>query len=526
MKRLFVLLFVFLIACTSTQKNVQYLRLNLASEPPTLDPRKATDATSVNVLLALFEGLTRVGFDNKPDLALADSIEVSKDGLTYTMHLRDAKWNNGDKLTSYDFLKTWQQILNPSYPAPYAYKLFVIKNAAAIKEGKLPVEKLAVTAPDAHSLIITLEHPTPYFLELLAFPTFFAVNQKSAAANDDWAADAGPQYVSNGPFNLQKWEHDSEINLVKNPLYWDRENVCLETINMSMIDDSTTEFNMFESNELDWAGSPLSNLPTDILPAIRAEGILHTYPIAGGYYYRINTTCFPLSNVHIRQALSYAINRQEIITHILQGGEKPALALVPAVSDNSPHDFFHDGDTKLAQERFKQGLAELGIEKLPKLHLSYNTNREHQKIAQAIQQQWRETLGVETELDHVDWKVYLAKIAAMDYEISRMGWLEDYDDPLSFLESFRYNDEGPYGNNNNTGWTDPTYSELLTKAEYELNTQKRLRYLLEAESIIMEAMPVIPIYFLTFKYVKKPYVKCVYLNPNGTVDYKWTYIEK
>lgn len=522
----FSLFLLFLAACTTSPKGEQELRLNLYSEPPTLDPRKATDSTSVNVLLALFEGLTRVDSDNEPKPALAESIKISKDGLIYTFRLRESKWNNGDPITAHDFLKTWQQVLIPSYPAPYAYKLFVIKNGAAIKEGKLPVEKLGVEVPDDQTLIITLEHPTPYFLELLAFPSFFAVNQKSAAATDDWAGNAGPLFVSNGPFNLDKWEHDSEINLVKNPLYWDQDDVCLDNINMSMIDDSTTEFNMFESGELDWAGSPLSNLPSDILPAIEAEGILHTYPIAGGYYYRINTTSFPLTNVHIRQALSYAINREEIIKHVLQGGEQPALGLVPPVSDNSPHDFFHDGDIKLAQKTFKKGLEELGIEKLPTLSLSYNTNREHQKIAQVIQQQWKEVLGVETSLDHVDWKVYLAKIAAMDYQISRMGWLEDYNDPLSFLEPFRYNDDGPYGNNNNTGWTNPTYSELLEQAENELNPKKRLQYLLKAEAIIMEAMPVIPLYFLTFKYVKKPYVKGVYLNPNGTVDYKWAYIEK
>jgi oligopeptide transport system substrate-binding protein len=505
------------------------LRLNLFTEPPTLDSRKATDVTSMSMLIMLFEGLTRLGEGDRPHPAAAEKIEVSEDGKTYTFTLRETQWSNGEPVTAEDFAYAWQTMLDPKFPSLFAYKLYVIENAELVKEGKLPMSALGVKAIDPKTLVVTLKFPTPYFLELVAFPTFYPVNKKIDQVNPDWAASSGSQYISNGPFQLDSWKHESEILATKNPLYWDAKAVKLDAIHLAMIDDTTTEFYMYEMNELDWCGSPLSNLPPEFIPALIAEGKAHFYPAAASYYYKVNTDIYPLNNVNIRKALGTAINRKDIVTHVTQAGQKPALALVPEMPGWSPPStLFKDGDIEGAKALFNKGLEELDLtlEQFPTTTLSFNTNREHQKIAQAIQQQWSEVLGIKIELTHFDWKVYLSKISKQDYQIGRMGWVGDFNDPVSFLEPFKYRNDPEKGGNNDTGWERPEYIAYLDAAAKELDLNKRAHILREAEALLIGDMPVIPIYYLMYGYLKKPYLHGVFLSSLGTIDFKQAYLEK
>lgn len=216
LRSLLILITVLVTACTRDPKRIedQKLRLNLHSEPPSLDPRKFTDTTSGHVLIMLFEGLTRIDIDNKPKPGAAEKILISKDKCTYTFTLRDSLWCNGERVTAEDFAYSWRKMLDPLFPSEFAYKLFVIKNAAEVKAGKLPMEALGLHVLDEKTLEVTLNHPTPYFLELTAVPYCFPVNKKIDVEFPDWAAEAGPHYISNGPFCLKKWEHENEI-LVK-----------------------------------------------------------------------------------------------------------------------------------------------------------------------------------------------------------------------------------------------------------------------------------------------------------------------
>lgn len=522
--------FFFTVACggLSNKTPKQQLRINLATEPPSLDPRKATDSTSANVLNALFEGLMRIDTDQKPKLALAKSMQVSKDLKTYTFKLREAYWSNGDRVTAEDFLHSWQTLLDPSYPGLFAYKLYVIENAEKIKTGALPLESLGVKALDDETLEIHLKHPTPYFLELLAFPTFFPVNHKIDQAHPDWALDAGPLYVVNGPFRLKTWDHENEIVLQKNPAYWDAKNVKLEAITFSMINDAMTELYMYEMGELDWAGSPLSNLPQESIPSLKQEGHLHTKPISAVYFYKLNTNHFPLNNKNIRKALAYAINRREIVEHITQGEQKPALAFVPPMVGWEASNLIPDGDRKKAQEYFLLGLKELNLKKedFPSLILSFNTNREHQSIAQAIQQQWNQVLGIPVSLEQADWKVHIANMSKQNYQIGRNGWIGEFQDPVSFLELFAYEDDPRYGGNNETGWSNPEFTAYLKRAENEMDPQKRQALLKKAEALFIDEMPLIPIFYLSQSYLKKPYVQGVFVSSLGFIDYKKAYIEE
>ena len=522
--RLLIIALCCLAGCSKQPNKAQLLRLNLYNEPPTLDSRKATDTTSMNVLLNLFEGLTRIGVDHQPHPAAAETIEISEDQLTYTFKLRECYWSNGERVTSDDFLCSWNKLLDPKFPSPFAYKHYVIKNGIGVKEGRLPLEELGVAAPDEQTLIVTLEHRAPYFLELLAFPTFFPVNKTIDDQYEDWSAEAGPLFVSNGPYLLDSWTHEDEIKLKKNPLYWDEGEVSLDEVHFLMIDDTMTEFYMYEMGELDWAGSPLSNLPTEILPALQKEGTLFTYSTSGVYFYKINTDTFLGNNLKIRRALGLAINRRMIVDHILQGDQMVATALVPPMPNwEQPNQYFRDGDLSKAQKLFQEGLDELGVTKegLKPLVLSFNSNREHQKIAQAIQQQWKEGLGIRVELETLDWKVYLSKINKQNYEIARLGWLADYHDPLSFLEPYKFRDNPHIGGNNETGWEHPEYTSLLNAAERESDAHLRRELLRQAEKILVDEMPVIPLYYIINSYLKKPYVQDVYLSPLGTMDLKW-----
>lgn len=519
-----------LTSCSKNGNRVseQKLCVNLYCEPPSLDPRRFTDSSSANVLLMLFEGLTRIDSDNKPKPALAEKILISPDQRTYTFKLREAYWSNGDKVTAEDFAYSWRKILEPNYPALFAYKLYVIKNAIDIKEGRLPVEQLGVKVIDDKTLEVTLNYPTPYFLELVAFPTFFPVNKKNDLLKPDWAGEASSYYISNGPFRLKKWDHENEIELRKNPQYWDANSVKLQSIYLAMIDDTTTEFYMFEMGELDWAGSPISNLPPEFLPALIEEGKIQIMPATAVYYYKINTDAPCLSNTNIRLALGHCINRKAIVDHITQAGQRPALSLIPPMPGWEERNLFQDGDLDSAREHFKNGIQELGIEEgqFPSFSLCYNTNREHQKIAQAIQQQWKDGLGIKVDLETADWKVYLSKINKQDYQIGRMGWIGDFHDAVSFLEPFKYKDNPHLGGNNETGWENPSYTALLDRAEQEINPEKRIALLKQAEKILIEQMPVIPVFFINFAYLKKPYVHNVFVSPLGVADFKKAFLKE
>lgn len=375
--------------------------------------------------------------------------------------------------------------------------------------------------------MIHLEHPAPYLLELLAFSVFYPVNQKIASSNPEWAYSAGPNFVSNGPFNMTKWDHESEIVMEKNPLYWDASSVKLNTVNLAMIADTLTEFYLFESGELDFAGAPLSNLPADILLGLEKEGKLEHVPFSAIYYYKINNDHFPLHNVNIRKGLAYCIDRQAIVEHVMQVGHRPATSFVPPLYDpffNRERGLIKITDDMAEKGRvfFEKGLKEEGLtpSQFPELTLFFNSNREHQKVAEAIQQQWKEHLGINIVLEQADWKVYLNRMEKQDYEIARAAWVGEFSDPIAFLIIFNTN--SPDGNNQ-TGWSHSHYTHLLEKSHEELDPFKRSELLLEAEELLIEHMPIIPIYYIEGLCVKSPHLNDVVITSCGSIDFKWAY---
>ncbi len=495
------------------------LKMNLHSEPPTADPGIAEDTTSGAVVRATFDGLTR-NVDGKPKESVAEKIEVSSDLLTYTFTIRDAKWSNGDPVTAKDFEFAWKRALDPKTASNYAYQLYYIKNGQKFNKGEAKMDDVGVKALDDKTLEVKLENPTPFFLELTSFYTYYPVNQKVVEANPKWAAEAAT-HVGNGPFKMETWEHKNKLVLVKSDSYWDKDAVKLDKIDFSMVEDENTELSMFDNGEIDWAGHPLSSLPTDAIPALKDAGKMIVQPIAGTYFYRFNTEQAPFNNAKIRKAFTYAINRQAIIDNVLQAEQQPAMGYVPPSMSVNTQPFFKDNDVEGAKKLLEEGMKELGITTLPPVTLSYNTSESHKKVAEAIQDQWKKAFNIDVKLENKEWKVYLEDVHQGKYQVARAGWLGDFNDPINFLEMFKDKD----GGNNDTRWENPQYKDLLNKSALEADPEKRKQLLAQAEAILMEEMPVAPIYYYTDSWVKADKVKGVSVDGLGHVDFKWATVE-
>lgn len=497
------------------------LNVVVASEPPSLHPQLATDTTSGAVLNEVFEGLTRLDNDTVPQKAMAEDWEVSEDGLTYTFKLRDAKWTNGDPVVASDFAYSWEWALNPDNLSEYASLLYPIKGAEAYNTGEGSADDLGIEVKDEKTLVVTLAQPTAYFLELTAFKTYAPLNQKVVEANENWYGDAGENFVTNGPFKLASWKHNDSIVLEKNEDYWDADTVQLEKVNIGMVEGESTAVTMFKKGEIDFLGSPFQTVALDSIDAFKADGSLQINDQAGVYWYKMNTTDKVTGNANIRKALTLAMDRQGLIDNVTKGEQKPALGMVPVAIQGFEEDrgYFKDNDVEEAKKALEAGLKELGIAKASDLTIgiSYNTSEGHAAIAQYIQESWNKNLGINTTLDNSEWQVYLEKINMLDYQVGRMGWIADYNDAYSFLELYSTADNG----NNDTGWENPKYKELLEKSIAETDKDKRIELLKEAEAVAVSELPVAPIYYYTNLYVVKDNVSNMGPDVLGNMQLKY-----
>ncbi|MDD4753737.1 MAG: peptide ABC transporter substrate-binding protein, partial [Desulfitobacteriaceae bacterium] len=308
----------------------QKITYNLGVEPETLDPAAASGAPEGTVQLALFEGLTRLDADNQPIAGMAEKWDVSEDGLKYTFYLRDAKWSNGDPVTASDFEYAWKRLMNPELANYYAYQGYYLLNGEEYNSKKAKAEDVGVQAVDAKTLEVTLKAPTPYFLSLMAFPTFYPVNQKVDEADKNWHT-AAETYVGNGPFKLVEWEHNQKLVLTKNENYWAADDVKLETIVMTMVESHDTALTMFDTDEVDI----VEEIPLQEMSRLISENKALVSPDLGVYFYVFNTDKKPLDDVRVRKAMALSIDRQNLIDNVTQAFQKPAFAMVPfGVNDN------------------------------------------------------------------------------------------------------------------------------------------------------------------------------------------------
>lgn len=503
----------------------QVIKYNLGADPETLDPAKATGAPEHTVMNALFEGLTRYDKDGKIGPGMAEKWEISEDGTKYTFHLRDAKWSNGETVTARDFEYAWLRALDPKTASDYAYQLYYLKNGEEYNSGKITdPAQVGVKAIDDKTLEVTLKAPAPQFLGLTAFATLYPVNKKAVEADPEAWFKKAETLVTNGPFKFKSWTPKQQVVVEKNENYWDAQAVKLNQVVFTMVESADTELTMFKTGQIDIANNP----PTQELDNLKKDGSLKIGPQLTTYFYRFNVTRKPLDNPKVRKALALAIDREAIVKNVTKAGQTPADGFVPVgFPDAAPGEDFRKVGGSLVKtfdvEEARKLLAEAGYPEgkgFPELTILYNTSENHQKIALAIQEMWKKNLGINVKLVNQEWKVYLKSQSNLDYDISRSGWGADYLDPMTFMDMFVTN-----GGNNNTGWSNAQYDELIKKANLEADPAKRMQYMHDAEKILMDEMPIAPIYFYTHPYLMKDNLKDVVVPSFGPYfEFKWAWV--
>lgn len=496
------------------------------AEPQDLDPQVVTGVPEHKILMSLFEGL--VAEDPKdlhPVPGMAESWDISDDGLVYTFHLRaNAKWSNGKSIHAEDYVQSYKRMLTPAFAAEYSYLLWFVVGAEDYNKGRIDdFSQVGFKALDPQTLQVTLKHPTPFLLRIIAgHYVWYAVPieeiVKYGSLTDKSTRWTRPgNMVSNGPFMLKEWKPNQRIVVERNPYYWDAKNVKLDQIRFYPTEDISSEERTFRTGQLD----KTNELPNAKIDAYRRDypEALHIEPWLGIYYYRLNVTRPPLDDKRVRKALALAIDRDSLVRNVTRGGQAPAYAVsYPGTAGYYPKAKL-TGDLAEA----KRLLAEAGFpdgKNWPHVELLYNTSENHRAIAEAIQQMWRTNLGIDIQLTNQEWKVYLDSQDTQNFWIERAGWIADYVDPNVFLEIWTT------GNlNNDTGWSNPEYDRLAAAALAAKTEQERYAFYQKMDAILVDELPIIPIYYYTRVYAMSPKVKGYWPTLLDNHPYKYVYIE-
>ena len=507
---------IFLIGCSENISPVdsgleqQIYHHGNGSEPQGIDPHIVTGVPEHHILISLCEGLTipnpnPTGSDGYIP-GTAESWTISDDGKEYIFKLnKNAKWSNGDPVTADDFVWSWKRILTASLGSQYPDMLYYLVGAYEYHNGEIDnFDEVGIKPLDSHTLKVNLKNPTPFFIGLLSHYSTWPVHKETVLKhgdiddrNGEWTRPGN--FVCNGPFQLKTWELNNKIVVEKNPHYYDASMVRLNEIHYYPVSNVMTEDRMFRAGQLHLT----SSMPTQKCPIYIEEKNpnLKIDPYMGTYFYRINTENETLSDVRVRKALAYSIDRQLLVDKVTQCGQIPAYSFTPPGSNGYQPSTEIPYDPVLA----KQLLAEAGYSSdnpFPKLEILFNTNEGHRKVALAIQQMWQNELGIEVELVNQDWKVYLSREMVGDFQISRAGWIGDYEDPNTFLDLMR-----PNRGNNKTGWENMDFDALVEEAKTINDQEKRYELLNEAEKILIDNMPIIPLYTYVRVYQLSPDVK-------------------
>lgn len=512
MKTLILLLSLILLsACSYEQKATpKTLRINFQDgDLPSTHPHIAIDYRMRSLQGALFEGLTRMDPQGIPQPAAAEEILISPCQTRYTFKLRKSEWSDGSLVTAHQFASAWKKAIAKDSTCRRPDLFYIIKNAEKIKKGEASIDEAGIYAIDNQTLIIDLTHPAPYFLELISNPIFSPLSELN---------EKDPTCF-NGPFIIDQWKRDESIHLKKNSHYWDKQSVGLDRIEILFITDPLTTVQLFEKGELDWIGSPFSCLPSDMIPAFQNEESFQTKEVARVYWLFCNDEVFPFNNPSIRKALSYAIDRKEIVEHVLLD-QAPATTPLPkslTLLDNIK--LPEKSDLLLASKFFEQGLQELGLEKeeFPTITLSHSHITGQKQLAEMIQSSWQKALGVHVKIVGSEWNVFFSDLSRGNYQIGGVIKSALFRDPIYHLELLE-DKTHPY---NISRWQESTYQACLAEARETTQSAARRSALKKAEEILIDKMPVIPIYSEVYVYMIRPHIQGVVIHDLGHVDFKW-----
>ncbi|MCI5972048.1 MAG: peptide ABC transporter substrate-binding protein [Anaerococcus sp.] len=499
------------------------LDINIASEPDSIDPALNTSVDGAIMISHLFESLIRWDDDGEGNAVLkpgiAESWEVSDDGLTWTFKLRDAKWSDGKDITADDFVYSWNRLVDPATGADYEYMLDMVKG--------YDEKKLDISAPDPKTFVVNLNVKCPYFEEICAFPAVMPVRKDIIEANKTWT-NSPETLVSNGAYKLEKWDHNSTLSMVKNPEYYDQDSVKAEKLAFHLQDDQNAIYASYRSGDLDF----INSVPQEEIQKLLDTKELKIKPYVGTYFVCFNTEKEPFNDPKVRKAFSLAIDRNFIVNQVTGQGQEPATAYVPSgvydAKGAEGDDFrtvggdyysINDEDYEKNIEEAKKLMEEAGYkdgEGFPQIDYLYNTDENHKAIAEALQNMWQENLGVQVNLQNQDWNVFLKERKEGNYNIARHGWIADYNDPMSFIDMWLTG-----GGNNDAQYKNPEFDNYVKAAKATSDPDERMENMHKAEDILIgEDNVVAPLYFYNNSYMMKPNIKGLYYTPLGYFFYK------
>ncbi|MBB6716781.1 peptide ABC transporter substrate-binding protein [Clostridium gasigenes] len=509
----------------------QQVIYNLGADPKTLDPQLNTASDAGNIILNAFDGLTRMDKDSKAAPGVAETWDVSPDGLKYTFHLRkNSKWSDGKDVTANDFKYAWLRALDSKTAADYAYQLYYIKGGEEYNTNKGTAEQVGIKVVDDYTLEVELVAPTSYFTQLTAFATYMPVRKDIIEANGDAWATKPESYISNGPFKMTDFRMKDAIVLVKDENYWDAANVKLDKIDIRMVTENTTSYAEFKAGTFDMINEVP---PAEVESALKDKNAA-VFKEFGTYFMCLNVgnntdalnpeAVKALGNKKFRQALSVAVDRTALVENVTKGQQVPAVGFTPPGAPTPDGKDFSESKKYIEPtgniEEAKKLLAEAGYpngQGLPKFNLSINSEGVHSAVAQYLQSVWKE-IGVETEISSQEFKVYQQVRKDGKYMIGRHGWSGDYVDPITFLDMWITN-----GGNNEAGYSNAKYDALIEEAKTTPDEAKKYEALRNAEDILMDEMPVIPLYYYTKVRAIKEDIKDLLISPLGKVDFKNAY---
>jgi oligopeptide transport system substrate-binding protein len=515
-------------ACGTGESNVTQgnregiLHYGNGAEPQGLDPHVVTGVPENHLIRALFEGLAvKNPVTLEPEPGVAERWTFNEDRSVITFYLNpNAKWSNGEQVTADDFVWSWNRALHPETGNLYAYMLYPVKNAEAYAKGDVSeFSEVGVKALDETTLEVTLNAPTPYFIQLMDHYSTFAVHPETLLKFGKMTDRFTPwtrvgNIVSNGAFVLEDWALNRHIKMIKNQEYWDKDNVSLNGVVFYPTENEVSEERMFRVEQL----HRTEGVPLDKVPVYREipESPYMQDPYLGTYYYLVNIDRPPVDDVRVRQALSMSLDREQLARTVMQEVVIPAYSITPPGTLGYQPPKLFDFDP----EKARQLLAEAGYpngEGWPGLDIIYNTNEAHRKIAVAVQQMWKKYLNVDITISNQEWKVYLNAVSQRDFQVARRGWIGDYVDPNNFLDLFITD-----GGNNNTGFANDYYDEMILQLAPRAPTEEeRFAIFHEAETLLMQQMPIIPIYTYATRHLVHPSVEGMSANLMDSLNLKY-----
>lgn len=483
---------------------------------------KGSYVNSSQVIPYVFEGLMRRGEEDIPMPAIAESVDISDDGKTYVFHLRETMWSDGKPVTAYDFEYAWKMLLDPHSKVVTALPelFYPIKNAEKFLRGRCSSEDVGIRVIDDKTLKVMLKYPAPYFLEIVSSPFLYPAPKHIVEKDSKWCMKPG--FVCNGPFQLQKWTINSEIHLVKNPKYWDKEHVYLDGINLLVCKHDKTALDLFEKGSLDWVGDPFMRISYDCSHRTLTEKA----PDGMVYFFVFNNDKYPFNHSKLRKALSYAIDREAIVENVFHDTAQPALSALPYPLRLKNDPYFQDNHPILARKLLDEALEEMGEtrESLGTIELLYMPEVEFaKKICLAIQDQWRRNLGFKVNLRGIfGWNEYIDSIQSGEYMIAITGAIPPISDPSFVLQIFKNKKDLC----NRCNWESKEYKNLLHKSNQVLDKEDRAKVLIQAEELLMDEMPILPICSMNKSYAKNPKLRGEQLSQLQFVDFKSAYFVK